>query len=174
MSERALADVMKCSAVFEKEVADLYLTLAERVRFDDVIPLVLRHIARESSNHAELLRHMSLVLNLSSDIDCLEFLENRLKPVIALRNEVMRLKEVSPQYLSRVLTKLRDVEGLANEEIYSRTIYPLMASLISNDVINTLLSEVATEEEFRERLIKKLSEYLTKILEGKVGKSLRG
>ena len=159
----ALATVIKCSIAFEEEVANLYETIADLIGFDDLIPIILRHIARESRNHAKFLRSLSVLMHLESDVDCLDFLELRLRPILRLKSRLHMLTRLGIDEFKEVLTYLSQAENLANEEVYSKTIYPLMTPIINDEVINTVLKEIANEEEFHRILVEAIIKRVERI-----------
>ncbi len=161
-------DVLKCSILLEKNVAEFLNKIAEIID-DKWSSIALRHIARESEDHAKTLEDICRAYGLYD----LEVAIEEYKRIIgskgveiidSYKRIIERLDsgwKPDKDELLKILEKQNIVEKLAGEDIYVHFLLRLLEHVVDeNAILKLLLRNISEEEERHIKLIEQIIERL--------------
>ncbi len=156
--ELLIRELLTCSIIMEKNVAELFFELHRKTR-DPVIKLLFKTIALESSNHASILEDIADTYGLKQEgVDCREYHGEQCIIIESVLNQLKNTSEVSLEELKIILEKLVILENFIAEETYHKLLLPLVIDLLPNntDLIVQLINKIVVDEEFHEKTIKSI------------------
>jgi len=165
-----LVEVLVCSERFERSVSGFYNALSKMVG-DQLFKVIFKWISAESLNHAELMKNLLNFLRLPyAEVDC-SFVIGEPWVTINLLMKTLKAGSINTETLKKILSDLRRLEGLADEEIYGKLLYPAISGLLREvggelraqkelEVISAVLEEVSVEEEYHKRLVNLINELI--------------
>ncbi|MCS7108941.1 MAG: hypothetical protein RMH77_04925 [Sulfolobales archaeon] len=130
---------------------------------DKAVKLAMEWLSIESNSHAELMKRIYESLNIDvGSPKCDKLVGEPWKTVENIMKDVDRGKID----LMQALTKLEFVEGFVGEEMYNRLMYPILKKLLpelinkdASELVEKLFSEVISEEEHHNGIVKSLIRY---------------
>ncbi len=145
--------IISCSIVLEERIASIYESLSNYVSFPE--SLVLKHISRESQNHAMLLKDISSQLGFEfNPRDCKSLIGEMYDKMEQILELVRR--EPSNEELNKIFEMLKEAENSMSEEIYHTLIFSLIKDMFpesDGSLINKIIDEITCEERFHHVLI---------------------
>ena len=164
-----IAKSLKCWAMFEKLVADLYELVAKKTS-DEALSLSLKWISTESRSHFTYLENLSAMIGGVKEYNCAEFIGIPWLTNESLLRDVSEVEQVDVNMALNILRKLQKTEKLASEEVYSMILSNLLKDLtslidINEELLRAVLEEISMEEKHHSKIVELLIDYLSKALE---------
>ncbi|MEM0308847.1 MAG: hypothetical protein QXO64_07895 [Thermofilaceae archaeon] len=161
MEEHHVVDALRCVILLEEAVADLYDRLARLVKIVEC-SAALAFVARESSNHAALLK--SLYGEPLSE-KCPQILGTAGTTTLSRIREVAAKLDAgwtpSHRQVAELLEELNDVERLVGEEVYTQIAAAVLSTRFSR-LQEELLMSIAEEEKRHYEIVRIVAEELKK------------
>ena len=152
--EDLVARIISCSIKLEEYIAKVYSKLADKLEYPEA--LTLKHIARESLNHASLLRDVSQVLSLQfKPENCQKLIGSTYESLEKLVSfiESTELDKVNVDYL---LSELKKAENSMSEEIYHSMIFNIIKDMFPEPqarIVDRIVDEIICEERYHHKLM---------------------
>ncbi len=157
--------LLACAIKMEYLVANLYENLS--AVFGQPYSLALRHIAKESLNHAltyKMVLEEILKMRMPQVNTCVELGGDAYKVLVEVTQKANKNKLDFKEALD-LFERANELENLIGEEMYTRMILPAVRELVNKEgfkIIETLINEIIEEEKYHSLLVSDMIEALRK------------
>jgi len=178
MENYFLLKVFECMSLLEKETADLYKILAEKI--DNKYKVILTYIYLDTSKHYEIFKYLISFLKkerllqkkeniIESPLDCVSELGEIYYDIynrhVNLKNEISSIDFIEEKQLLHFLKDFRRNEVLIEETYGSFLLRVLREGEITklpDTIIKLLISLIEEDEDKHNRILEELEKILTR------------
>lgn len=159
-----MADTLRCMILLEEAAADFYDRLSRTVRIAEC-SAALAFVAKESSNHAALLKNL---FGEPSPEKCASILGSIGSATLLKLKEIAAKLDAgwtpSHKQVAELLEEINDLERFAGEEVYNQVAAAVLSSQFTK-FYRVLLLSIAEEEKWHFNIVKGVIEELKRLSE---------